>query len=142
MGAGGRLAPGHTVHPRPERDRLLDGETRIERGVAVLEHHLHLAAGLREFQFPGSDGLPVEQQFARVRRHDLHGWAGERRLPAAGLADDAECLALGDVERDTVDGPYRAASFARMFAEPDAAAAEMLDEVAHRQHWLRRPAAV
>jgi hypothetical protein len=85
------------MHPRPERHGLLNGEARIERGVAVLEHHLHLPAILRKLELRGPDGFAVEQQFAGIRRHDLHDKAGEGRFTAAGLADDAERFALGNV---------------------------------------------
>src|SRR5262249_57886581 len=37
----GRL-PGEAVHAGPKGDGILDGAAGIERGVAVLEPHLHL----------------------------------------------------------------------------------------------------
>jgi len=37
----------YTVHLRSKRDRILNGQTWIERRIAVLKHHLHAPA-----QFP------------------------------------------------------------------------------------------
>ena len=45
-----RLFLGDAMHHRTEGDRLLDGETRVERGVAVLKYHLHAAAQLAQRQ--------------------------------------------------------------------------------------------
>ena len=52
----------HAVHARTERDGVLHGQARIERGVAVLEDHLDLPAERREVQRGRADRLAVEQQ--------------------------------------------------------------------------------
>ncbi len=49
---------------------------------------------------------PSERGVARQQAHEREGQAG---LAAPGLADDAQRLALGDVERDAVHGPQRPA---------------------------------
>ena len=84
-----RGAGGEPVHDRAEGDRLRNGQARIERGVAVLEYHLHLAAVFLQRQFPRTDSLAVEDDLARRRIHQRHDQAGGRRLAAAGLAHDA-----------------------------------------------------
>ncbi len=126
------------MNARPERHGLLDREARIERGVAVLEDHLNFATVGDEIERGRADNFAIEQELARIGWDDLHDEAGERGLAATGLTDDAKRLALGDVEAHIVDGMHRTADAAAAKASP---AAEMLDEAAHRQQRLRRPAA-
>ena len=80
--------------------RLGDGQARVERGVGVLEHHLHLAAQLVARVMPcgSSTGSPSNTMVPRVRLDQPHQQARHRRLAAARLADDAQGLALGDRE--------------------------------------------
>ena len=61
-----------------------------------------------------------------------------RRLAAAGLADDAQGLALGDGERHVVDRLHHACGR----AEQAAADREMLAQVARQQQRLGRAAAI
>ena len=136
-GAALRLALRRAVHARAEGDRGLDRQARIERRVAVLEHHLDLAAKLSQRQRAGAERLAVEQHLAGVGPDEVHEQARGGRLAAAGLADDAERLALQHVEIDAVDGAHQ-----RRRAEHALPDREMLDEPAHRQQRLRRPAAV
>ena len=51
------------------------------------------------------DGLAVERHLARRGLDQAQHRARQRRLAAAGLADDAEDLALAPLERDPVDRP-------------------------------------
>ena len=131
LARGGRR---NAIDLRPERDRVFDRQPRIERGVAVLEHHLHAAA-----QFPQRQGrtdrLAVEQDFPVIRLDQSDDQARGRGLAAAGFADNADHLALVDRERDVVDRPHDA-----LRAEKPAAQAEMLDEILHLQERLRRAA--
>ena len=46
-------------------DDVLDGHTRVERGIRVLEHHLHLLAHVRDVFC--RDALAVKDHFARRR---------------------------------------------------------------------------
>src|SRR5258708_7887070 len=89
-----------------EGDRILDCQPRIERRIAVLEHHLHLPAELGEIERDRTDLFSVEQDLADVGLDDLHDQPRGGRLAAAGLADDAERLALGHLEIDAVDGAH------------------------------------
>src|SRR5262249_55858680 len=89
-------------------ERLGDDETDalppVQRGERILEDHHHLAPDrphvlAREMR----DVLPPEDDTPARRVEQPHDAARECRLPAAGLADDAERLALGERERDAVD---------------------------------------
>ncbi len=129
VGARDRGAPPQSVHARAEGDGVLDRQPRIERGVAVLEHHLHLLAERPEVEGARAHRLAVEQDLAAIKRDDLHDKARGGGLAAAGFADDAERLALGHVEVDPVDrANHRACP-----REEAALAAEMLDQAAHAQ---------
>ena len=77
-------------------DDVADGHARVQRCVGVLEDHLHTAAHLPHL-FAGE-----RRQLGPIELHR----AG-RRLAAAGLADEAERLALLDEEVDAVNGAHR-----------------------------------
>jgi hypothetical protein len=79
-GLGGRQAMG----TRREGQRLGDGEARIERGVGILEHHLHLAAQLVHgdaVRFV--DGVTVQHHRAFVGRDEADEKPRHRRLATA-----------------------------------------------------------
>ena len=103
----GALARGlrrHPVHLRAEHDGLLDRQARVERGVRVLEHHLHLPAQRAQpRRVVGPHEGPVERDAPRVGPDEMHEQARGRRLAAAGLAHDPEHLAGADGEVDVVD---------------------------------------
>src|SRR4051812_18896373 len=67
----------------------------------------------------------------------MHQQPRRRRLAAAGLADDADRLALADRERDIVDSTHGLAR-----AEQAAANGEVLCETIHAQERLRLAAEV
>jgi hypothetical protein len=54
------------MHARTERNGVFDGEPRIERSVAVLEHHLHAAPVRRKIALRCADRIAVEQHVAGV----------------------------------------------------------------------------
>ena len=94
----------HPVHLRAEHDGLLDRQARIERGVRILEHHLHLPAHLAEpRRIVGVDEVAVEGDPSRVGPDEVHEEARGRRLAAPGLAHDPEHLPRPDLEVDVVD---------------------------------------
>lgn len=91
-----------------EAQRLTDDvdgrEMRIQRAVRVLEDHLHARAeGLEGPLLHPGDVDPVDEDPSRRRCQQPDDGLGDGRLPAAGLADDREGLALVDAEADTVD---------------------------------------
>ena len=108
----GRLAEAE-VPPRGLGDLVPDPHHRIQRGHRLLEDHRDLLAGQRRRDLavmvcrslprysiaPDSTLDPGGQQVGdRPQRHGL---------ARAGLADDAEALALGDVEADVIDDDGR-----------------------------------
>ena len=103
-GALHRFPAGDAVDLRAEGDRLLDGHARIERRVAVLEHHLDLTTIGPPGHGALADRLAVVEHLAGIARDQAHEQLGGGRFPAAGLADDAQRLPLQDVEVDAVDG--------------------------------------
>src|SRR5262249_34354478 len=77
----------------------------------VLEDHLHLGAERAQLlprQLGEVDHRPLartEEDLPARRRHGPEDASGGRRLATAALADQAERLALTDLEADVVDGP-------------------------------------
>ena len=97
---GGRLGQ------QPLADEVADGHARVQRADRILEDDLHPAAHVFlstpcELRIV----LAVELRAAGGRLLEAEQRAAERRLAAAGLADEAEDLAPADLERDVVDGP-------------------------------------
>ena len=86
-------------------DDVADRHAGVERGVRVLEDDLDVAAQLaHRAALLGVDVDPVEGQLAGGRLLQPHQHPAQSRLAAAGLADDAERLALVELEGDAVDG--------------------------------------
>ncbi len=102
------LVLGQAVAAQAEGDVVEHREMREER--VALEHHVHRPLVGRQ---PG-EVLAVERDRSRGRRLEAGEHAQQRRLAAARRAEQGEDLALGDVDRDVVDGPV---------------AVEVLDEV-------------
>ena len=69
----------------------------------VLEHHRHVALARR----PGRDVLAADAQRALGRRLQPGDRTQQRRLAAAGRAEQGEELAVGDRQVDAVDAPSR-----------------------------------
>src|SRR6516165_6457373 len=131
-----RGAPRMPAYARTEGDRVGKRKARVERGIAVLEHHLYRALHPADGDAAhASDLLAVENQRAGIGFDQANQQPRRRRLPAAGLADDAQRLALADHEADTIDGPHDNAG-----AEPVAVEGKMLREVLRDQHRLPWPA--
>ena len=136
-GALDGLALRHTVHPRPEGDRALDGHARVEGGVAVLEHHLGLRPEIAQGQRPAADALSVEQQVAGIVGDQAHDEPGRGGLAAARFADDPEGLALQDLEIDAVHRPHHGLGGAEALLHR-----EMLHEAVDGEEGLGRTASV
>ena len=60
-----RLAPRRAVYLRTEGNRFLDGQTRVERRITVLKHHLNLSAKRFERQLARTHRQAVEHNLAR-----------------------------------------------------------------------------
>ena len=120
--AGAQPRAGHdAVHAQGFADGLLHRHAGVEGGERVLEHHAHLAvdpaqAGAAEpdqvdhLAIAGevADGAAIGLQHADEA-------VAERGLARAAFADDAEVLALVQVERDALErglGRFRAAEHA------------------------------
>src|SRR5437764_3370469 len=95
------------------RERLADdgahGFARIQGRVRVLEDHLHVPSHrLQPRTLDVCDVLTVEADLPCGGLEQSHDQPGRRGLPAAGLSDDAQRLAVAHVEADTVDRLHRA----------------------------------
>ena len=118
------------MHLRSERDGILNGEPRIERGVAVLEHHLH-ATTQHAHRQRGADRFAVEDDLADIGGDQADDEPRCGRFSAAGLADDAQDLALADREAHVIDRAHDATP-----AEQAAAELEVLAQGAHLEQRL------
>src|SRR5207244_4998018 len=85
---------GDAAEPGAELDVALDREPR-EEGVG-LEYHAPVGAGVRDL-------MPIQPDRAGGRPDQPGDEAQQRALPAPGRADDADDLAVGDVEREALD---------------------------------------
>ena len=98
------LAAGELVDDQRLADDAADAHARVQRGVRVLEDHLHLAA--EEAQLVALDAAEVaavEEHLAGGGPVELEDGAAGRRLAAAAFADQAQRLAAADEEGDAVD---------------------------------------
>src|SRR5476649_936159 len=84
------------------------------------------------------DGIAVEHDAAEVGLDQPDQKARHRRLAAAGLAHDAQGLALGDGEREVVDGAYHLGRTAKDTARDR----KVLAQASSQQQRLGRPTAV
>ena len=109
-----RFGARRAVHLRREGDAVLDGQARVQRRVAVLEHHLHLAAVV--LQRPSS--RPPTARASKT----MSPLSGSIRciskprggaLAAARFADHAQRLALVHCEADAIDRAHHAAAAAQ-----------------------------
>ena len=91
-------------------DDLMHALSRVQRRVGVLEDELDFAPDVLR---PGVDGrrerASLERQLARERTEQAADGARDRRLAAAGLADERERLAFAQIERDVADDDERVA---------------------------------
>src|SRR5439155_26547464 len=112
---------GHARDAQAEGDVLLGGQPRKERGVRVLEEHDAIPARAR-------DGCAVEPQVTVRRRLEAGQDVQQRGLAAATRPEEAEQLALADVEVDASEDARGAGA---------AAEDERLVETVDRQHRRR-----
>ena len=88
-------------------DEIADAAARIERGRGILEHHLKAAAQRPHLaqRFAG-DVVALKEQLAAGDVVKPDETARERRLSAAGFADEPERFAAPHRQRDIVDGVH------------------------------------
>src|SRR6266481_4798965 len=86
-------------------DNLAGAHPRVERGVRILKHDLHLPARCAQAR-PGKPDhvLSAKPDFARRGLDEPQHATARRRLAATRLADQSECLAFLDTEAHIVDG--------------------------------------
>ena len=106
-------------HPQRPRDGRAHAVARVERLERVLEHDLDAAAHV-ERPLPGRarDGDAIERDLPGGRLVQPGDAAPDRRLAAAGLADQRDAAARLDGERDAVDRRPRRPAAAVAGLEP------------------------
>ena len=125
------------VDPHGLGDDVAGGHARVERRVGILEDHLHvLAGGDQVLGLELGEVLALEDDLAGGGPVELGDGAGGRGLAAAGLADEAEGLALLDLEVDAVDRVDVALLAAQEAAPEGEVHLEVLDV---EQGFVRRP---
>src|SRR5919108_758423 len=103
-GVAPAFARADPVHLERLGDDVPDRHAGVERGVRVLEDDLHLAPHAPEIlALQRGELLAHEAHGAGRRADELEDRVAGGRLPRAGLAHEAERLALGDLEADAVD---------------------------------------
>ena len=103
--AGGGRRLRQAVDDQRLGDELEHGHPRVQRGVGILEDELHAPAQAAQLlALRGGDVLAVEDDPARRRIDAPEHGAPDRGLARAGLADEAERLAVVHGERHVVDG--------------------------------------
>ena len=132
-----RFVATDAVHAQAEGDFLGRGVARVQRRIAVLEHHLHGAPQFAQRQSAMADRVAIQHHVAGVGIDQPHQQAGGGGLAATGLADDAQGFALSDVEADSVHGLDMRVDVAQRAAQ-----GEILAQSLHGQDRLRRPASV
>ena len=127
-----RLALRQSMHHGGKCDRVFHGQARIQGRIAVLKHHLGLAAIVLQGQRLAAHRLAIEHQLALVVADQLHEQARRGRLAATGLAHHPQGLALEHVKAHPVHSAnHPCAATQQVFLEW-----KVLDQAAHREHRL------
>ncbi|MNS57379.1 hypothetical protein D3C72_902630 [compost metagenome] len=128
------VALGAAMHQRAKGHGVFDGHARVQRRIAVLEHHLCLATEFAQRQRARAHRHAVEHQFALVLFDQLHDQPRGGGLAAARFPHHAQRLALLHVEVHAVHRAHRVAAPAAR--ERIALERKMLDQAAHAQQGL------
>jgi hypothetical protein len=108
--SGGSLIGGRSLHAVDDKrlgDDVFDTKARVERGEGVLKDDLHIAAQAAHFARARREQVPAfEVNSAGGRLDQAQDEPAERALARARFADEAECLARMNVERNVVDGAH------------------------------------
>ncbi|MNV37729.1 hypothetical protein D3C71_1292590 [compost metagenome] len=127
-----QLAPADLRHMRLERllQRLPDRPARIQGGVRVLEHHLHLRTHLPQLLRAERRQIgAVEQHFPARRLDQPENGPPGGGLAAARLTDNSQRLSTEDGQVDAVHRPHRSG----LLAEQALADRIMLLQIANLQ---------
>ena len=96
----GEVGPGDfAVRLQRLGERGVHSHPRVQRRVRILKNHLEIRAGFAEFP-AGEFGqvFPAEDHAALGGLDELQDRAAKRGFAAAGFADEAEHLALGQAQ--------------------------------------------
>src|SRR5262245_55397667 len=86
-------------------DDIDDAHAWVERGVRILENHLHMFAQLADFPAgEPQDISALEKHLARGSRKEARNQSCGRRFATTALTDQAERLSLRHTKRDLVHG--------------------------------------
>ncbi|MDT4844099.1 hypothetical protein FQZ97_780420 [compost metagenome] len=92
---------------------------RVQRSVRILEHHLDLApVGAELARLHAQELAAFHAHAAAVGRDQSDQGAAQRRLARAGLADEAQGLALVYLERNVAQGIHAAPPGGERLAQP------------------------
>ncbi len=91
------------MHLWSEGHRVFDGESGVERRVAVLKHHLNLATEGLHRHLGRSDLAPVKNNFAGSGADQVHEQTRSRAFAATRLSNNAKCFACKHAEINAVD---------------------------------------
>ncbi len=96
---------------------ILSATLDMRKQPAALEHIADAAA--QRDRIDRADVLALDRDAAAVGLDQPVGQPQQRGLAGAGAADDGEEFALGDIERDVVDGQnaFRAAAAVKALAD-------------------------
>ncbi len=110
--------------------------TRVQRGIWILEDHLHLASDRLQLGALGvGDVPPVEMHRPRGWLEQPHRKPRRRALPTARLADDPQRLAAHHLQAHAVHRPHRPDLPLPHDSPGDR---EVLHQIAHLHQWLHR----
>ncbi|MNT22430.1 hypothetical protein D3C72_1578120 [compost metagenome] len=97
------LAVRHAVDAQRGPQDVLHRVPGVQRGVRILEDHLHALAIVRQpARIQPAGVLAAQQDPARGRRKQPHQGAGQSGFAAARFSDQAQGFARGDLERYAV----------------------------------------
>jgi hypothetical protein len=100
-----QILPAPAVHAQRLADHASDGVAGVQRGVRILEDHLHAPSERSQLALAHvRDVGAVEDDPAGRRLVEPQQSPADRRLAAARFADEPERLAASDLEADPVDG--------------------------------------
>ena len=88
-------------------DDVLHPKARVQRRERILKDDLHVAAQTTHFGRAGREQIAsLEVNTARSGLDEPQNQSAERAFARAGFANQAECFAWLDVERNIVDCAY------------------------------------